>query len=112
MDVQTLEVRRDDLRTARVVTEPAPHLAAGEALLRVERFGLTANNITYGALGDQLGYWRFFAASEDAWARFPPWAFARAVASAARGLPEGPRAFSYPPIARPVALPPAQPRAD
>src|SRR3954453_13611838 len=106
MDVQTIEVRRDDLRTARVVTEPAPDLAAGEALLRVERFGLTANNITYGALGDQLGYWRFFAASEDGWGRIPAWGFAEVVASAGAGLPEGRRAFGYLPMASHVVLRP------
>jgi hypothetical protein len=40
--VATLEVGRDDLRRARLVTEPLPELAPGEALLRVERFGLSA----------------------------------------------------------------------
>ena len=37
-----LEVRRDDLAQARVVEEPPAVLADGEALLAVERFGLTA----------------------------------------------------------------------
>jgi hypothetical protein len=98
MDAQTLEVRRDDLRTARIVTEPLPDLDDGEALLRVERFGLSANNITYGALGDQLGYWRFFAAAEDGWGRIPAWGFAEVVASAADALPVGRRAFGYLPM--------------
>src|SRR3954468_18105215 len=99
MDVQAPDARRDDRRPARVVAEPAPDLAAGEALLRVERFGLTANNITYGALGDQLGDWRFFAASEGGWGRLPAGGFAEVVAWAADGLPEGRRAFGYLPMA-------------
>jgi NADPH:quinone reductase-like Zn-dependent oxidoreductase len=106
MDAQTLEVRRDDLRTARIVIEPLPDLADGEALLRVERFGLSANNITYGALGDQLGYWRFFGAAEDGWGRIPAWGFAQVVASAADALPEGRRAFGYLPMGTHVVLRP------
>ncbi len=32
--------------------------------LRVDAFGFTANNITYAAAGDLIGYWTFFPASE------------------------------------------------
>jgi NADPH:quinone reductase-like Zn-dependent oxidoreductase len=102
----TVEVRRDDLGAARVVEAPLPDLADGEALLRVERFGLSANNITYGALGDQLGYWRFFAASEDGWGRIPAWGFAEVVASASDELAVGRRAFGYVPMATHVVLRP------
>ena len=31
---------------------------------RVESFALTANNITYAALGDMLNYWQFFPTGE------------------------------------------------
>ena len=77
MEVTTLEVRKDDLSEARLVTEEAPPLQPGQALFEVERFGLSANNVTYGALGERLGYWRFFAASEDGWGRIPAWGYAR-----------------------------------
>lgn len=106
MDVQTLEVRRDDLRTARIVTEPAPDLAPADVLVRVERFGLSANNITYGLLGDQLGYWRFFGASEEGRGRIPAWGFGEVVASAADALPVGRRTFGYLPMAGHVVLRP------
>ena len=86
----TLEVRRDDLAAARLVTEALPPLEPGEALMRVERFGLSASNVTYGALGDRLGYRRFFPASEPGWGRIPAREFATAVSGA---LPEGTRAF-------------------
>ena len=35
-------------------------LADGEILVKVDRFGFSANNITYGIAGDTLGYWQFF----------------------------------------------------
>jgi hypothetical protein len=75
--VTTLEVRKDDLSQARLVTEDAPELEPGQALFEIERFALSANNVTYGALGDRLGYWRFFGASEDGWGRIPAWGYAR-----------------------------------
>jgi len=78
VNVTTLEVRKDDLSDSRLVTEPAPELGPGEVLFEVERFALSANNVTYGALGDRLGYWRFFPASEDGWGRIPAWGYARA----------------------------------
>jgi NADPH:quinone reductase-like Zn-dependent oxidoreductase len=106
MTVRTLEVRRDDLRTARIADAPLPDLADGEALLRVERFGLSANNITYGALGDQLGYWRFFGGAPEGWGRIPAWGFAEVVASATDALAVGRRAFGYVPMATHVVLRP------
>jgi hypothetical protein len=41
-------VKRSDLRECRVVDSPPPEPEPGQALLRVDSFGLTANNITCG----------------------------------------------------------------
>ena len=51
-------VDRKDLRRTKLVPAEGAglELADGEALLAVESFALTANNITYGALGDAFGY--------------------------------------------------------
>jgi hypothetical protein len=104
-----LEVRRDHLSTARIVHEPVPKLTAGRVLLKIERFGLTSNNITYGVLGDRLGYWSFFP-SADGWGRIPAWGFARVVASevpgAVSGLEVGTRVFGYLPMATHVVVEP------
>jgi uncharacterized protein DUF2855 len=92
-----LEVARADLHDTRVVERPVPGLDGGEALLRVERFGLTANNITYAVLGDMLRYWEFFPADEG-WGRIPMWGFAEVLASAADGVERGLRVFGYLPM--------------
>ena len=89
-----LRVRRDDLSSCDLAPEPVPDAAAlddGEALLLVERFALTANNVTYGALGDAFGYFKLFPDGEDGWARVPAWGHARVVASRAEGIEEGAR---------------------
>lgn len=70
-------VERRQLATAALRTRnlPAPEaLAEGQALLAVGEFALTANNVTYAALGDALRYWEFFPAGEG-------WASSRSGAS-------------------------------
>ncbi|MGA7689412.1 MAG: DUF2855 family protein [Jiangellales bacterium] len=97
LNTRCLEVRRDDLHTTRVVDEAAPEVAAGQVLLAVERFGLTSNNVTYGVLGDRLGYWGFFP-STDGWGRIPAWGFAEVVVSEVAGVEVGTRVFGYLPM--------------
>ena len=81
MVAPVLEVRRDDLGTARVVDDEPGRLEDRQARFAVERFGLTANNVTYGLLGDDLRYWTFFPTPEEGWGRVPAWGFAAAVES-------------------------------
>jgi len=101
-----LEVRRDDLRTARVLDAETSPLGAGQTRFVVERFGLTANNVTYGLLGDTLRYWTFFPATDDGWGRVPAWGFATAVESRSPDVPEGMRIFGYVPMGDELVLTP------
>lgn len=100
------EVERDDLHNTRVVEEPIPSPTDGEILLRVEAFGFTANNITYGVFGDMLGYWKFFP-SGGGWGQIPTWGFAEVVDSGHDGVPVGTRLFGYLPMASHLVLRPA-----
>ncbi len=77
-----------DLHDCRTQDSEPPAPGEGEALLSVEHFGLTANNITYAAFGEAMSYWRFFPAP-DGWGRMPVWGFATVAESRAEGLPEG-----------------------
>ena len=98
MEAWDLLVDRGDLRRWRLAAiDPAPALAEGEVMLEVERFALTANNVTYGAAGDSLGYWKFFPAPAGQ-GRIPVWGFARVTASRAAGAPQGLRLFGYWPM--------------
>ncbi|MEM7135677.1 MAG: DUF2855 family protein [Myxococcota bacterium] len=61
-------------------------------VFRVDRYALTANNISYATAGDMIGYWRFFPA-EEGWGRLP--CFARdALDRAQRFAGAGPRPVS------------------
>ena len=55
----TLAMGRDDFARTALVYAPMPDLSDGEVRLRVDRVGLSANNVTYAILG-LLRYWQFF----------------------------------------------------
>jgi hypothetical protein len=98
-------VKRDDLRECRLVESEAPSLEAGQALLRVDTFGLTANNVTYAVMGEVMSYWDFFPA-QDGWGRVPVWGFAEVERSEAEGITAGTRVYGYlPPSSHLVVTP-------
>lgn len=105
-----LWVARGDLQTSRVVADPdapaARPLAEGEARLRIDRFALTANNITYAAFGEAMHYWDFFPTGDPAWGCIPVWGFAEVAESRAAGLSVGERYYGYWPMGRWLVLRP------
>ncbi|MGC4893675.1 DUF2855 family protein [Micromonospora sp. DT31] len=102
-DSWTFAVDRDDLAHTTLVDGAAPALAAGEALLRVDRVGLTANNVTYAVLGDAMRYWEFFPPERHGldrrWGLPPLWGFAEVTASTVPGVEPGQRVYGYLPPA-------------
>ena len=94
-------VARNDLQQCKVIETQLPEAAslAYEALLvKVTRFALTANNITYAVLGDQLKYWQLFPAPKD-FGNIPVWGFGEVIASKHSGVAAGEILFGYFPMA-------------
>jgi hypothetical protein len=105
LPVSDFLVKREDLRDCRIAESSVPEPQPGQALLRVERFGLTANNITYAVLGQAMSYWDFFPAAEG-WGRVPMWGFAEVQQSEAEGIEPGVRLYGYlPPSSHLVVTP-------
>ena len=95
-----LLVQRDDLHVAKFVQgeDPSRALEADEVQLRIEKFALTANNVTYAVYGDAIGYWGYFPSSEPGWGRPPVWGFAEVAASRCEGVEVGERYYGFYPI--------------
>jgi len=100
-------VKRDDLRECRIAESEAIELEPGQALLRVDTFGLTANNVTYAVMGEAMSYWNFFPA-EDGWGRVPMWGFAEVERSEAEGVEPGTRLYGYLPPSSHLVVAPAR----
>jgi NADPH:quinone reductase-like Zn-dependent oxidoreductase len=105
--VTRLLVDKTDISRTRAESAEPAALAPGQARLRIERFGLTANNISYAATGDKLQYWQFFPA-EDPWVCVPAWGFATVTESQAEGVAVGERIWGFWPMATELVLQPAR----
>jgi hypothetical protein len=97
MQITELQVSRGDLGMVSAATR-AITVGDGEALFRIERFALTANNVTYAAHGVDMKYWAFFPAP-DGLGIVPVWGFASVVESRALDVAVGDRYYGYWPMA-------------
>ncbi len=99
----TFAVARNDLARTTLVDAEVPALSPGEVLLRVDRVGLTANNVTYAVLGESFRYWEFFPPAASGlgatWGLVPLWGFAQVAASTVPGVEVGQRLYGYLPPA-------------
>ena len=103
-----VHVSKDHIKITRGVSvAPAP-LADGAARLQIKLFGLSANNITYAAMGSgPLGYWDFFPGPAG-WGCPPCWGFADVTESRAKGVDVGTRYYGYYPIAETLDVVPTR----
>jgi hypothetical protein len=104
-----LAVAREDLSRTELFEGAVPQISEGEALLRVGRVGVTANNVTYAVLGESFHYWDFFPADPGwapGWGLVPVWGFAEVAASAADNVEVGGRVYGYLPSASHVVVRP------
>lgn len=103
-----LQVDRGDLHHSEVgrdVLDDDTVPSDGTVLFAVERFGFSANNVTYAVFGDAMGYWRFFPGASG-WGRIPVWGFAHVLRSAHPDVHEGARYYGYLPMATHLAVTP------
>ena len=99
MIITEFHVRRDDLSAITAVTRKiGVGVGAGEVVLRIDSFALTANNMTYAAHGVDMAYWGFFPAPVG-FGIVPVWGFASVVESRAEGIAPGQRFYGYWPMA-------------
>jgi Protein of unknown function (DUF2855) len=100
----TLQVSKTDLSDLRLITNDPRPLKDGEISVSVERFGLTANNITYGVVGERIGYWRFFPTGSSDWGVIPVWGVGVVEESTRDDIATGERLYGYWPMGNRVHL--------
>jgi len=102
---KTFIVKKDNLAEGKFV-ERELSLNPGSAILKVDHFALTANNITYAVAGEGMQYWNFFPAPEAGFGVIPVWGFGTVVESATDGISVGDRFYGYYPFASHVVVEP------
>jgi hypothetical protein len=100
-----LLVKRSALAETKLAPAAPIALEEGEATLRVDAFSITANNVTYGAMGDFLKYWNFYPAP-NGWGRVPVWGFATVTESRSPSVEAGERVYGYLPMSTAFKLRP------
>jgi hypothetical protein len=103
----TLVVDRTAIGEASVVPGTLT-VGAGEVLLRVDRFALTSNNVTYAVTGEALQYWRFFPTGDDTTGTPPVWGLATVVASGHAQVGVGEEWYGFLPPATHVVVRPGR----
>ncbi|MEM6935177.1 MAG: DUF2855 family protein [Pseudomonadota bacterium] len=101
----TLLIRQDQLDKTQWHRAPAPVPEAGQLVCTIERFALTANNISYADHGKTLGYWRFFPAADD-WGVLPVWGFGTVTESRVESAAAGERLFGFFPLSSHLLMTP------
>ena len=101
-------VDKTDLAAHAMVEHELPALAEGDVLAKVDRFAITANNITYGVVGERIGYWKFFPVVEAGTGIIPVWGFADIVESRNQDISEGERLYGYWPMGSHLVMTPTK----
>lgn len=104
--ITQLQVRRSAFAETQVVSVDRPELADGEILVAIDRFAMTANNVSYALSGDMIGYWKFFPVAEP-WGIVPVWGFADVIESRAPAVAVGERIWGFLPMASHLVMQPA-----
>lgn len=104
------QVQKDDLSRTRFadIILHAGDLQTDRILVKIDSFALTANNITYAQMGDQMQYWGFFPADDDKWGIVPVWGFADVIASRHPAIAVDERIFGFFPMATHLVMTPGK----
>jgi len=102
-------IEKSDLRSSKWTDAQDANLIEGNIELRLEKFALTANNVTYAVFGGPpLHYWDFFPSRDPKYGRVPVWGFAKVVASRHPEIHIGHRVYGYFPISTSLTVSPVK----
>ncbi len=107
-NITQFETKKDKLSETQLTENPLPSLKPGEISVKVNRFAITANNVTYGVVGERIGYWKFFPTNDDAFGVIPVWGVAEVIDANDTGLAAGERLYGYWPMASHLIMKPTK----
>ena len=105
MKITEIWTEQSNLRNQKIVEAEISALKEGEVLVSIDRFSLTANNVSYATAGHSIGYWNFYPA-DDGWGKVPVWGYGDVVESRCDGVDVGERFYGFLPMASHAVLRP------
>lgn len=110
---QTLLVNRSDFADIALISSDEAPLTDGSIRVSIGPWALTANNITYMAVGDMIGYWKYFEPKDYGiemvgFGRMPVWGYAEVTASKCTDVPLGTLIYGFFPIAQSLDMKPVK----
>ena len=104
-------VDREDYRHTKVVDSANVPLEDGQIRVRLAKYGLTANNVSYAVSGDMIGYWKYYPVQSDdgvQWGKVPVWGLADVVESQTDDIAVGERIYGFFPMQTELVLTPGK----
>lgn len=101
---KSLVINRGQLSESDIHTNTTT-IQQGQALLEIESFAMTSNNITYAVVGEQMSYWNFFP-TQEGFGIIPTWGFARVTESQHDNINIGDRFYGYYPMGQHLVIQP------
>lgn len=95
MSVTELLVDKANPHNITARTRDGAPLPDGAVRVHVDQFGFSANNVTYGAIGEMMGYWQFYPSGDAAYGILPVWGYGTITESKCAELPVGERLYGY-----------------
>ena len=101
--VKELWVNRENLRDTKVVERSSALLTDNQIRVCIDKFGLTANNVSYAVSGDMIGYWKYYPADAP-YGKVPVWGMAEVIESSSAEIDVGERLWGFFPMASHTTL--------
>jgi len=95
---KSLIVNRSNIKSTSINESSIVGIDDGQVLLEVDQFALTANNVTYAAIGEMMQYWNFFPTAVEGHGIVPVWGYAKVIASKSPEIKEGTLLYGYLPM--------------
>jgi hypothetical protein len=108
MALTEIWIDRSDYRRTKTIRAEVPQPSDGEIVVVIDKFALTANNVTYAASGDLLGYWQFYPTAEDPWGKVTVWGIAEVIDSQVSDISVGERLYGFFPMSSHLLMAPGE----
>lgn len=104
-------VDRENYRNTKIADTDDRVLADGEIRVALDKYGLTANNVSYAVSGDLIGYWNYYPVQSNDpinWGKVPVWGLADVIESKCDAVAVGERIYGFFPMATEIIMTPGR----